>query len=67
MARRAEFKPYKVTTPVTVDISFKNYTAAETLAFLPMFERTGRAFDPVPRERHGGSGSDSHVHHDVSI
>jgi D-amino peptidase len=40
MARRAEFKPYKVTTPVTVDISFKNYTAAETLAFLPMFERT---------------------------
>jgi D-amino peptidase len=40
MSRRAEFKPYKVTTPVTVDISFKNYTAAETLAFLPMFERT---------------------------
>jgi D-amino peptidase len=40
MARRAEFKPYKVTTPVTVDISFKNYTAAETLAFLPIFERT---------------------------
>jgi D-amino peptidase len=40
MARRAEFKPYKVTTPVTVDVSFKHYTAAETLAFLPMFERT---------------------------
>src|SRR5688572_472865 len=40
MARRAEFKPYKVATPVTVDISFKHYTAAETLAFLPMFERT---------------------------
>jgi D-amino peptidase len=40
MSRRAEFKPYKVTTPVTVDVSFKNYTAAETLAFLPMFERT---------------------------
>ena len=39
MGRRAEFKPYKVATPVTVDISFKNYTAAETLAFLPMFER----------------------------
>lgn len=39
MARRAEFKPYKVTTPVTVEISFKNYTAAETLAFLPVFER----------------------------
>ena len=40
ISRRAEFKPYKVTTPVTVDISFKNYTVAETLAFLPMFERT---------------------------
>ena len=40
MARRSEFKPYKVTAPVTVDVSFKNYTAAETLAFLPMFERT---------------------------
>ena len=40
LARRAEFKPYKVATPVTVDVSFKHYTAAETLAFLPMFERT---------------------------
>jgi D-amino peptidase len=40
MSRRAEFKPYKVTTPVTVDISFKNYTPAEMLAYLPGFERT---------------------------
>ena len=40
MSRRSEFKPYKVTTPVTVEISFKHYTAAETLAFLPIFERT---------------------------
>jgi D-amino peptidase len=40
MARRADFKPFKVTTPVTVDVSFKHYTAAETLAFLPLFERT---------------------------
>jgi D-amino peptidase len=39
ISRRAEFKPYKVTTPVTVDVSFKNYTPAETLAFLPAFER----------------------------
>ena len=39
MARRSEFKPYKVTTPVTVDVSFKNYTPAETLAYLPVFER----------------------------
>lgn len=40
MARRSEFKPYKVTTPVTVDVSFKNYTPAEMLAYLPGFERT---------------------------
>jgi D-amino peptidase len=40
MSRRAEFKPYKVTTPVTVDVSFKNYTPAEMLAYLPGFERT---------------------------
>src|SRR5688572_2198193 len=39
MARRSEFKPYKVTTPVTVDVSFKNYTPAETLAFLRSEER----------------------------
>lgn len=40
MARRGDFKPYKVTTPVTVDVSFKNYTPAEMLAYLPGFERT---------------------------
>jgi D-amino peptidase len=39
LARRSEFKPYKVTTPVTVEVSFKNYTPAETLAYLPGFER----------------------------
>ena len=31
---------YKVQTPVTVDVSFKNYLPAEVLAYLPMFERT---------------------------
>lgn len=39
-ARRADFKPYKVQLPVTVDVSFKNYMPAEVLAYLPMFERT---------------------------
>ena len=39
MERRSDFKPYKVTTPVTVDVSFKNYTPAEMLAYLPGFER----------------------------
>ena len=39
LERRAEFKPYKVQTPVTVDVSFKNYMPAEILAYLPIFER----------------------------
>ena len=39
MGRRAEFKPFKVQTPVTVDVSFKNYMPAEVLAYLPLFER----------------------------
>lgn len=40
MARRQSFKPYTVSTPVTVDVSFKNYLPAEVLAYLPGFERT---------------------------
>ena len=40
LARRADFKPYKVQFPVTVDVSFKNYLPAEVLAYLPIFERT---------------------------
>lgn len=39
-ARRAELKPYVVKTPVTLDVSFKHYTAAELLAYLPGVERT---------------------------
>ena len=40
LSRRGDFKPYKVQTPVTVDVSFKNYMPPEVLAYLPMFERT---------------------------
>ena len=39
--RRASFKPYAVRTPVALDITFKNYRAAEVLAYLPVVERTG--------------------------
>lgn len=39
-ARLSDFKPLKVQTPVTVDVSFKNYLPAEVLAYLPIFERT---------------------------
>ncbi len=40
LGRLTEFKPLKVQTPVTVDVSFKNYLPAEVLAYLPIFERT---------------------------
>jgi D-amino peptidase len=40
LSRRADFKPYKVQTPVTVDVSFKNYMPPEVLGYLPIFERT---------------------------
>ena len=40
MSRLSEFRPYKVQSPVTVDVSFKNYLVAEVLAYLPIFERT---------------------------
>lgn len=40
LRRLQEFKPLKVQTPVTVDVSFKNYLPAEVLAYLPLFERT---------------------------
>ena len=40
LSRRGDFKPYKVQTPLTVDVSFKNYMPAEVLAYLPTFERT---------------------------
>ncbi|MEP7118353.1 MAG: M55 family metallopeptidase [Acidobacteriota bacterium] len=41
LARRASLPPYKPQGPLVVDVTFKNYTPAELLAFLPMFERTG--------------------------
>jgi D-amino peptidase len=39
LARRDELKPYRPAVPVTVDVSFKHYLAAEVLAYLPHFER----------------------------
>jgi len=40
VARVKEFKPYKVQTPVRLDIRFKNYRPAEVLSYLPIVERT---------------------------
>ena len=40
IGRIRDFKPYKLKTPITVDIRFKNYQPAEMLAYLPIVERT---------------------------
>ena len=40
LGRLAQMKPYVLTTPVTMDVRFKNYRPAEVLAYLPIVERT---------------------------
>ena len=40
IARIKEFKPYKITQPVQLDVRFKAYRPAELLAYLPIVERT---------------------------
>lgn len=39
IARRAELKPYVVTTPVRLEIGFKHYRQAEILGYLSIVER----------------------------
>ncbi len=39
LGRLKDFKPYKTSNPVTVEISFKHYTPVEVLGYLKMFER----------------------------
>jgi D-amino peptidase len=40
LARRKDFKPYRAPSPVTVDITFKNYLPVEILSYLRSIERT---------------------------
>lgn len=40
LGRLDDFKPYRLTTPVTLDMSFKHYRPVEVLAYLPIVERT---------------------------
>ena len=39
LARRRDFKPYVVTAPIRLEMSFKHYRQAEILAYLPNVER----------------------------
>ena len=40
IARIGEFKPYKLETPIRLDVRFKNYRPAEVLSYLSIVERT---------------------------
>lgn len=40
MGRLGDFKPYKLSTPILVDIRFKNYRPAEILSYLSIVKRT---------------------------
>lgn len=40
LGRLADFKPYRVETPVQLEVSFKNYRPPQLLEFLPFVERT---------------------------
>jgi len=37
--RRAEMKPYAMTRPITLEVSFKNYRPVELLGYLPNVQR----------------------------
>jgi D-amino peptidase len=37
--RRSEMKPYSMTRPITLDVSFKNYRPVELLGYLPNVQR----------------------------
>jgi D-amino peptidase len=37
--RRREFTPYRVATPVALDVSFKHYQPSEILAYLSIVQR----------------------------
>lgn len=40
LARRESLRPYRITAPVRLDLTFKNYRPAEMLAYLPIVQRT---------------------------
>jgi len=41
LSRVREFKPYVVSTPITLEMSYKNYAASEVFSYLPGMERVG--------------------------
>lgn len=41
LSRLKEFRPYVVSTPVTLELSYKNYAAAEVFSYFPGITRVG--------------------------
>jgi len=39
IGRLGDFKPYRLTTPITLEVSLKHYRPVELLGYLPMVER----------------------------
>jgi D-amino peptidase len=39
LGRLDDFEPYRITAPIELEISFKNYMPAELMAYLPNVER----------------------------
>ena len=52
VGRRAEMKPYAMSKPVTVEVSFKNYRPVELLGYLQQRAAHRRAHRPPRRPRH---------------
>ena len=40
IGRLNEFEPFVLSTPITLDVRFKNYLPSQLLAYLPIVERT---------------------------
>ena len=41
LSRTGNIKPVAKVSPVTIDLTFKNYQPSQVLAFLPLFTRVG--------------------------
>lgn len=40
LSRLGDFEPYRLSRPITLDVTFKNYRPAQVLAYLPIVEQT---------------------------
>ena len=65
IGRAKDFKPYRVSEPVTLDLRFKNYRPAELLGLPSRHRAHRRPRDPLPRPGHPGGHAVSRVRHQL--